>query len=181
MHELALILDIFFPLRESTYLAVPGTVRTALVYLIGVRMIFKEKPADFDKRFDIVGCFLEHDGRFVLLHRHPHKANGGKWGLPAGKREEGEDIAAAVLREVKEETGLELRESAVHHFDSVYVRDGAFDIEWHMFFARVEGRPDIKVNPYEHAAFAWASPAEALEMNLIHDLAESIELFYKRE
>ena len=24
---------------------------------------------NFNKRFDIVGCFIEHDGRFLLLHR----------------------------------------------------------------------------------------------------------------
>jgi len=36
-------------------------------------MIFKEAPADFKKEIDVVGCYVEHDGNFVLLHRQPHK------------------------------------------------------------------------------------------------------------
>lgn len=53
----------------------------------------------------VVGCFLEYEGKFVLLHRHAHKPNGGTWGLPAGKVEPGESDTAAVLRELWEETG----------------------------------------------------------------------------
>lgn len=39
----------------------------------------------------------------VLLIRDPYK----NWGLPKGHLEEDEDTAAAALREVREETGLE--------------------------------------------------------------------------
>jgi mutator protein MutT len=39
----------------------------------------------------------------VLLHR---RADDGSWSLPAGAVEPGESPAAAVVREVKEETGL---------------------------------------------------------------------------
>ncbi len=66
----------------------------------------KEKPIDFNKQFDVIGCFVEHDGKFLLLCRHPHKANGGKWGLPAGKMDTDESAIQAVLRETQEETGL---------------------------------------------------------------------------
>ena len=53
----------------------------------------------------VVGCFLEYDGKFVLLLRHVHKADGGTWGLPAGKVEPGESDETAMLRELYEETG----------------------------------------------------------------------------
>lgn len=142
-------------------------------------MWFKEKPADFNKRFDIVGCFVEHGGTFVLLHRHPHKANGDKWGLPAGKVDPGEDLKQAVMREIKEETGLKLPASSVTYFDSRYVRDGDFDIEWHMFSMQLDSLPEVTVNPHEHSEFRWVSPAESSKMNLIHDLPQSITLFYK--
>ena len=41
---------------------------------------------------------------YTLLIKHMH----GHWGVPKGHEEEGEDEAAAALREVKEETGLEV-------------------------------------------------------------------------
>lgn len=142
-------------------------------------MMTKEKLADFNKRFDIVGCFIEHDGKFLLLRRHLHKANGDKWGLPAGKMDVGENTKQAVLREIKEETGLKLSETHLIYFDSLYVRDGAFDIEWHMFSTQLDTPVSIKVNPEEHLEYRWVSPNEALQMDLIHDLPESIRLFYR--
>jgi 8-oxo-dGTP diphosphatase len=143
-------------------------------------MIYKTKPSDFNKRFDIVGCFVQYDGKFVLLRRHLNKANGGKWGLPAGKKENGETIEQAILREVKEETGLTLSAPSVHHFLSLYVRDGSFDIEWHMFSTTLSTKPEIVIAPQEHSEFRWVTFAEALQMDdLIHDLRESIELFSK--
>jgi 8-oxo-dGTP diphosphatase len=140
----------------------------------------KEKPADFKKRFDIVGCFVEHDGKFLLLRRQPHKANGGAWGLPAGKVDAGEETKQAVLREVAEETGLNLSDTSVNYFDSLYVRDGDFDIEWHMFSTKLDSPAVITINPNEHSEFHWVSPTDAMQLQLIHDLPESIELYYKK-
>lgn len=44
------------------------------------------------------------DGRIVLIRR----LDNGRWGLPGGMVDWGEDIPTAVRRELKEETGLEL-------------------------------------------------------------------------
>jgi 8-oxo-dGTP pyrophosphatase MutT (NUDIX family) len=142
-------------------------------------MISKEKPDDFKKQFDIVGCLLEYDGKIVLLRRQLHKASGNKWGLPAGKMDAGESTLQAILREVKEETGLTLPEASLKYFDSFYVKDGSLDLEWHMFQAKLDTPPIIKINPEEHLEYCWATPKEALQMDLIHGLPESIQFFYK--
>lgn len=42
----------------------------------------------------------------VLLIRRRQPPNAGKWSVPGGKVEHGEALAAAVIREVGEETGL---------------------------------------------------------------------------
>ncbi|MBD2091635.1 NUDIX hydrolase [Microcoleus sp. FACHB-1515] len=44
------------------------------------------------------------DGRIVLVQRHDN----GRWSLPGGIVDWGEEISASVQRELKEETGLEL-------------------------------------------------------------------------
>lgn len=50
------------------------------------------------------------DGHCLLLRRSSQsKGNAGKWDLPGGKVDDGETFDAALLREVREETGLEIR------------------------------------------------------------------------
>ena len=121
---------------------------------------------------------MQADDTFVLLRRHSHKASGDAWGLPAGKVEPGENLKDAVLREVAEETGVSLSPDNIQHVGSYFVRDGTFDFEWHVFSATLDTKPDIVIHPHEHSEFKWVTPTEALGMNLIHDLPESIEIFY---
>ena len=46
------------------------------------------------------GVVMNEDGAVLMIYRR------GKWDLPKGKRDDGEDIAQCALREVSEETGL---------------------------------------------------------------------------
>lgn len=47
------------------------------------------------------------DGRWVVLIAHRNTGGALQWTLPKGGLEEGEDLAAAAVREVREETGLD--------------------------------------------------------------------------
>lgn len=55
-----------------------------------------------------VAVFIVQDG-CVLLVRRTAEPERGRWALPAGYVDYGEDPRAAVLREVAEETGLQIR------------------------------------------------------------------------
>lgn len=46
------------------------------------------------------GVVVNEDGAVLMIYRR------GKWDLPKGKRDDGEDIAQCAMREVSEETGL---------------------------------------------------------------------------
>jgi ADP-ribose pyrophosphatase YjhB (NUDIX family) len=54
-----------------------------------------------------VEAVIERDGR-ILLARRANEPARGLWDLPGGFPDEGEDPLAALGREVREETGLEL-------------------------------------------------------------------------
>lgn len=55
-----------------------------------------------------VGAIVRRGDR-VLLSRRAHEPHAGQWDLPGGFLESGEHPEAGVLREIREETGLDAR------------------------------------------------------------------------
>ena len=53
-----------------------------------------------------VGAIALHDGNLLLVRRG-HGPAAGEWSVPGGRLEAGELVAEAVVRELREETGLE--------------------------------------------------------------------------
>jgi mutator protein MutT len=58
-------------------------------------------------RIPCVGAILT-DGELILLIRRGHEPEAGRWSVPGGKVEAGETDQQALVREVREETGLEV-------------------------------------------------------------------------
>jgi 8-oxo-dGTP diphosphatase len=57
------------------------------------------------------GLILQADGRLLLGQRPPDKPWPGWWELPGGKLEPGESPQAALVRELREEIGIEVRQA----------------------------------------------------------------------
>jgi 8-oxo-dGTP pyrophosphatase MutT (NUDIX family) len=140
-------------------------------------MIFREKPEGFISRFDVVSCFLERDGKILLLLRQDHKPQGNTWGVPAGKVDEGESKEDSIRREIIEETGYAVTGN-IDFVATLYVRYPGYDFMYHMFHYIVADDTDIIIEPSEHKAYRWVTPREALQLPLIEDEDACIELFY---
>lgn len=82
------------------------------------------------------------DGEKVLLIRRGTPPLKGEWSLPGGALELGETLEAGIIREVKEETGLEVKPLAVVEvFDKIHRE--ADRVRYHYvlvdFLCQVEG------------------------------------------
>jgi mutator protein MutT len=71
------------------------------------------------------------DGARVLLVRRAHAPLKGEWSLPGGAVELGETLAEALVREVREETGLEIRVGPVVEVVDRVHRTGDGRVEYH--------------------------------------------------
>ena len=70
-----------------------------------------------------VGAVIVHEGRVLLVRRGTEPAL-GQWSLPGGLVELGESLTDAVVREVREETGLAVEAvELIELLDRIY-RDG---------------------------------------------------------
>lgn len=141
-------------------------------------MLYIVRPDRFDPKFQIVSLFLEHNGRILLLLRHPHKSQGNKWGVPAGKVEANESLEQALGREVFEETGFTLDGNLPRFYRSVFVKHPEHSFIYHMYALKLPESIDVKIQPYEHADCRWVTPVEAVGMNLVDDLDACINMYY---
>lgn len=141
-------------------------------------MIYDKAPEDFNPRFEVAGAFVECDGEIVLLHRQNHKPQGGTWGIPSGKIDQGESPLSTICREIGEETGLMIPETELRFFSTVYVKHWEYDLVYHMFHVKLAEKPVIKISEGEHKDVMWALPEVALDLPLIHDLDSCIKLFF---
>jgi ADP-ribose pyrophosphatase YjhB (NUDIX family) len=64
-------------------------------------------------------ALLMEDERILLCRLSPHISSRGEWTLPGGGIEFGEHPEEAVVREVREETGLDVRLTELAHVDSI--------------------------------------------------------------
>lgn len=106
-----------------------------------------------------VGGVVIVDGK-VLLVRRASEPLRGQWSLPGGLVELGETLEEAVRRELREETGLDIRVVAVVEVFERIMRDDAGRIQYHFVLVdylceRVAGEAHASSDVLD---VAWATP-----------------------
>jgi 8-oxo-dGTP diphosphatase len=77
-----------------------------------------------------VGAVITWDGKIVLIKRR-YEPMQGQWSLPGGGVEVGETLAAAVAREMLEETGLQVEVGPVIEVFDRIMRDDDQRVRYH--------------------------------------------------
>lgn len=104
---------------------------------------------------EVVAALIWRQDRFLICQRPAHKARGLLWEFVGGKVESGETGAAALVRECREELGIELRvEEPFMEVTHEYP-----DLTVHLVVYRssiASGEPQL----LEHADLKWIRPDE---------------------
>jgi len=104
---------------------------------------------------EVVAALIREGERFLAARRPAHKARGLLWEFVGGKVEAGETKEAALIRECREELGIELSVGDVY-MDVTHVYP---DLTVHLTLfnaAIVSGTPQ----KLEHCELRWITPAE---------------------
>jgi 8-oxo-dGTP pyrophosphatase MutT (NUDIX family) len=142
-------------------------------------MISLRETKGFVPMFSATGCFLENNGRFLVLRRSDSESQANAWGVPGGGIEKGETVPDATLREIREETGISMQHDSLSYWGKVYIRNSDGDFVYHMSSARFPAGSAIRLDPKEHKEYRWVTAEEALSLPLIRDMGPCIKLFYK--
>jgi 8-oxo-dGTP diphosphatase len=145
---------------------------------LGTRLIFQEPPENFNPKVEVAACFIKAGNDFLFLKRQPHKTEGNCWGVPGGKLDKGDTPESAVLREIQEETGIQLHNQPIKYFGKVYIRYPKIDFIYHMFEHKTAIYPEVVISAQEHSEFRWITLEQALELTLIPGEDECIDLCY---
>ena len=105
------------------------------------------------------GIIKNDSGEILIVKRHPKsKTDPEMWELPGGKVERGEFFADALVREIKEETNLDVE---IGDFCEAVQNDYSHKrtVQLMMYLINVEG--EVKISD-EHTEFMWA-PIEKIK------------------
>jgi 8-oxo-dGTP diphosphatase len=112
------------------------------------------------KTLHVACALIERGGLLLTVQRSAAMSLPLKWEFPGGKIEPGEDAAACLRREVREELGVEVEigdplPAAAHDYPS-------FSVVLYPLRCRIaSGEPTLN----EHAAARWLSPADLLSVD----------------
>lgn len=114
----------------------------------------------------VAACaLLDPDGRVLISQRPEGKAHSGFWEFPGGKIEPGEHPEGAIVRELREELGVEPCERCLQPFafSSLPLQDGRHLLMPLYVCRKWDGFPD----PKEGQRIAWVMPRDLNSYRLL--------------
>ena len=118
----------------------------------------------------MVAAVVRRNGRILITRRLDHVHLGGLWEFPGGKVEAGESLEGALLREIREELGMEIAVGSEiftieHDYPTKFVR-------LHFFNCTViQGEPQ----PLDVSELRWVTPTQLAEFEFPPADAELIQ------
>ena len=103
-----------------------------------------------------VHVLLERDGRVLLMRRAGTGFFDGLYSLPGGHVEEGESLRRTAVREMREELGIGVAESALWRVGVVHRRSDTNRIDFFLRASSWQGEPTI-AEPHRCDDLRWCA------------------------
>jgi 8-oxo-dGTP pyrophosphatase MutT (NUDIX family) len=120
-----------------------------------------------------VSAVIFRQGKVLAVRRSPLKIGAGLWETPSGRVQKSERVLDAVMREVREETGLNIRLDS-RPIDAYAAKRGSSPMVVILYRAEwVLGEVQLSS---EHDRFAWWTPAQFARESTLPRLSEAVAL-----
>ena len=140
--------------------------------------IHEKEPEGFSCGSHATGCYLEIDGRVLLLQYAPPKRTAGRWDVPGGRVEKGESPEEGARRELFEETGILVDASQVERVLALFIRKPDIDYIYYMFRVQMDYKPSVILSS-EHQNYQWATLEEFQQLPLVERSLDALDLYFK--
>ncbi len=121
----------------------------------------------------VVGAVLMRHQTILLLRRIPSDFMGGIYELPSGKVEHRESLGEALLRELKEETSLELARMEQYVGSIDYFSKAGEPTRQFNFIARVSDYSGIRLT--EHDDYVWAGKSQLEQLPMSEETRDTVQ------
>ncbi|MEW6122878.1 MAG: 8-oxo-dGTP diphosphatase MutT [Pseudomonadota bacterium] len=112
----------------------------------------------------VVACALvDADGRVLVAQRPEGKALAGLWEFPGGKMEPGERPEDTLIRELKEELGITVKEACLAPLTFASYAYPDFHLLMPLWICR---RWEGQVQALEHSALKWVRAGKLRELDM---------------
>lgn len=104
---------------------------------------------------------IDPDNKYLLMYRSHHQRFGVDPDLPGGTLEDNETALETMLREVKEEAGINID---AHNVDEIYsgTEYSKHGTHYSLFVTKLKERPEV-VMSWEHSSYEWLSCSDFLQ------------------
>lgn len=122
-----------------------------------------EPPENVQSVLVVAGVLIDPDGRILVAQRPAQKHMGGLWEYPGGKIEQGELPEFSLMRELREELGVETRPGC---FFPIGFASHLYE-DFHLLMP-VYGCRAWRNAPraYEHDAVKWVRPHQLYDLDM---------------
>lgn len=103
---------------------------------------------------EVSAALIFRDGKLLITQRHAGSHLGGLWEFPGGKREAGETFEQCLVREIREELGVEIAVGEL--FDEISHDYPEKSVQLKFFLCRLLSR---EPQPLDCAAVKWIDKA----------------------
>lgn len=141
------------------------------------RVLLTIPPSNFLVKAEVVAILPFINDKVLLLQRLPTHPQANLWCPPGGKLQAGETTRQAAIRELSEETGIEVEEEALMDLGKFYVRYPNGDFVFYLYSLCLQQIDrEIEIRKHEHQSYCLCPVKEVNSLPLTPGLDECFKI-----